>query len=47
MNSHEIPVLIVGAGAAGLTTAVALARYGVECLLVERRLSRRHTHARP
>lgn len=30
-------VLIVGAGPAGLTTAVALARHGVECLLVERR----------
>jgi putative polyketide hydroxylase len=38
MTPHEIPVLIVGAGPAGLTTAVALARYGVDCLLVERRL---------
>lgn len=33
----EIPVLIVGAGAAGLTAAVALARRGIACLLVERR----------
>jgi putative polyketide hydroxylase len=33
----EVPVLIVGAGPAGLTTAIALARYGVESLLVERR----------
>ena len=33
----EISVLIVGAGPAGLTTAIALARAGVECLLVERR----------
>ena len=33
----EIPVLIVGAGPAGLTCAIALARAGVECLLVERR----------
>jgi putative polyketide hydroxylase len=33
----ELPVLIVGAGPAGLTAAVALARYGIECLLVERR----------
>lgn len=30
-------VLIAGAGPAGLTTAIALARHGVECLLVERR----------
>ena len=35
-DHSEIPVLIVGAGAAGLTTAVALARQGVESLLVER-----------
>jgi len=33
----EVPVLIVGAGPAGLTCAIALARAGVECLLVERR----------
>jgi putative polyketide hydroxylase len=33
-----VPVLVVGAGPAGLTTAVVLARYGVECLLIERRL---------
>jgi putative polyketide hydroxylase len=33
----EVPVLIVGAGPAGLTTAIALARYGVESLVVERR----------
>ena len=33
----EVPVLIVGAGPAGLTAAATLARHGVECLLVERR----------
>jgi 2-polyprenyl-6-methoxyphenol hydroxylase-like FAD-dependent oxidoreductase len=33
----EVPVLVVGAGPAGLTTAITLARYGVESLLVERR----------
>ena len=34
---HE--VVVVGAGAAGLTAASALARAGVEVLLVERRCS--------
>jgi 2-polyprenyl-6-methoxyphenol hydroxylase-like FAD-dependent oxidoreductase len=38
MTTHEVPVVIVGAGPAGLTTALVLARYGVESLLVERRL---------
>jgi putative polyketide hydroxylase len=32
-----LPVLIIGAGPAGATAAVALARHGVECLVVERR----------
>src|SRR5262245_12682617 len=36
-KSNAIPVLVVGAGPAGLATAITLARYGVECLLVERR----------
>lgn len=36
---HEVPVLIVGAGPAGLTAAITLARYGIESLLVERRSS--------
>jgi 2-polyprenyl-6-methoxyphenol hydroxylase-like FAD-dependent oxidoreductase len=36
--SEKVPVLVVGSGPAGLTTAIALGRYGVECLLVERRL---------
>jgi 2-polyprenyl-6-methoxyphenol hydroxylase-like FAD-dependent oxidoreductase len=36
-GGSDVPVLIVGAGPAGLTTAVALARHGVESLLVERR----------
>jgi putative polyketide hydroxylase len=35
---RTVPALIVGGGPAGLTTAVSLARSGVECLLVERRL---------
>lgn len=34
---NEVPVLVVGAGPAGLTTAIALAREGVETMLVERR----------
>ena len=32
-----MPVLVVGAGPAGLTTAITLARHGIETLLVERR----------
>ncbi len=38
-RASELPVLIVGAGPAGLTAAVALARHGVECAVVERRRS--------
>ncbi len=37
MNDRGAPVLVVGAGPAGLATAVTLARHGVESLLVERR----------
>jgi putative polyketide hydroxylase len=37
MRVGQIPVLVVGAGPAGLTTAITLARYGVQTLLVERR----------
>jgi putative polyketide hydroxylase len=36
-TGERAPVLIVGAGPAGLTTAIALARDGVESVLVERR----------
>jgi 2-polyprenyl-6-methoxyphenol hydroxylase-like FAD-dependent oxidoreductase len=36
MPPHETPVLIVGAGPAGLSTSVVLARYGIRALLVER-----------
>jgi putative polyketide hydroxylase len=36
---EEVPVLIVGAGPAGLVAAATLARYGVEALVVERRLT--------
>jgi putative polyketide hydroxylase len=33
----DVPVLVVGAGPAGLTAAITLARHGVEVLLAERR----------
>jgi putative polyketide hydroxylase len=36
-STNHAPVLIAGAGPAGLTAAITLARQGVECLLVERR----------
>lgn len=37
MNDTRIPVLIVGAGAAGLTTSAVLAKHGTRSLLVEKR----------
>jgi putative polyketide hydroxylase len=37
MQSDEAPVVVVGAGPAGLAAAISLARLGVESLLVERR----------
>ena len=37
MEARETPVLVVGAGPAGLTAAITLARQGVPTLLVERR----------
>jgi putative polyketide hydroxylase len=36
MSSHELPVLIVGGGLVGLSTAMFLARYGVPSLTIER-----------
>ena len=35
-TADDVPVLIAGAGPAGLTAAIALARAGMECMLVER-----------
>jgi putative polyketide hydroxylase len=37
MNVKHVPVLIVGAGAAGLATSALLAKHGVRSLLVEKR----------
>lgn len=36
-DNEAIPALVAGAGPAGLTTAITLARQGIACLLVERR----------
>jgi 2-polyprenyl-6-methoxyphenol hydroxylase-like FAD-dependent oxidoreductase len=36
-RTRSTPVLVVGAGPAGLTTAIALGRHGIECHVVERR----------
>lgn len=37
MNHENISVVVVGGGPAGLATAITLGRYGIDCLLVERR----------
>jgi putative polyketide hydroxylase len=37
MTTEHVPVLIVGAGAAGLATSALLAKHGVRSLLVEKR----------
>ena len=37
MRNEDVPVVVVGAGPAGLAAAIALARLGVETMLVERR----------
>jgi 2-polyprenyl-6-methoxyphenol hydroxylase-like FAD-dependent oxidoreductase len=39
-ETEEVPVLVVGTGPAGLAAAVTLGRYGVETLVVDRRLER-------
>src|SRR5262245_15028474 len=38
MAEYDVPVLVVGAGPAGLTAATTLARYGVPCRVVDRRV---------
>jgi 2,4-dichlorophenol 6-monooxygenase len=43
MQEIDVPVLIVGAGPAGLTTALALRQYGIQCLLVEKYSGTAHT----
>lgn len=43
MTSIETPVLVLGGGPAGLTTATALAQYGVEHVLVNKHEGTTHT----
>ena len=35
---HDVPVLVAGAGPAGLIAALTLASHGVRCMLAERNL---------
>lgn len=42
-NRWEVPVLIVGGGPAGLVSALALSRYGVDYVLVDRHPGTAHT----
>ena len=44
-NANDIPVLVVGAGPAGLAAALELTRHDIPCLLVERR-TRLSSHPR-
>lgn len=43
MQDIDVPVLVIGAGPAGLTTALALSRYGTACMLVEKYPGTAHT----
>jgi 2,4-dichlorophenol 6-monooxygenase len=43
MQEIDVPVLIVGAGPSGLTTALALRQYGIECMVVEKYAGTAHT----
>src|SRR3989475_12727924 len=36
MADVAVPVLVVGGGPVGLSTAIGLRRFGIDCLLVER-----------